>query len=96
MPWPAAAYDQYLLPLAPTTVAPAASPSAEEMVTYYVDGAHNVQVKDDLLGAHETPNKGDALSATQSEAAFEGGPRAFFIEKGGPNMISTSFLYLNI
>ena len=77
MPWPA----PYMPLPAPTTAAPPSAPSADHLVTYYVDSSHNVQVTDDLLGAHKTPNLDDVYTAAQSEAAFEGVSRNFFIKK---------------
>ena len=55
--------------------------STQELVTYYVDSSHYVQVTDDLLGAFKTPDPDDAYTAAQSEAAYLNVSRSFFIEK---------------
>ena len=55
---------------------PAAGHSSE-VVTYYVDSSHNVQVTDDLLGALKTPDPDDAYTAAQSEAAYLNVSRSF-------------------
>ena len=59
------------------------SPSADDLVTYCVDGSRNVQVTDASLGARKAPDAGDACAAAQLEAACEEGPRTVSIGKTG-------------
>ena len=104
MPWPASG-AQYLLSPVPTTTAPAAAASADarmpgaeetsELVTYFVDSSHNVQVTDDLLGALETPDPDDAYTAAQSEAAYLNVSRSFS-RRSERMTISISIVCLNI
>ena len=76
MHWPANAAN-YVPPPAPAIVAPAAADSADvaipdgdELVTYYMDGSHNVQVTGGLLD-----------SAREPEAAYMNAPRSLFMRK---------------